>query len=175
MEAAVRLLIRVGVVIGKGDPGSDKISVKIVPNGEMGIIDRENELRYGPVLGSNLIGGYGSGTGSSGGVTGGTRRGGRGAVGGGGSGSVASSGMGVSGGERETTPLYLLLVSLPDSLYTRLSPSLHASVITLVPVLFTQGINEQQSKAIVLGQTEAQDRINIESLYMLRCVCVSFL
>ena len=37
-------------------------------------------------------------------------------------------------------------------------------LIHVIPVLFSQGINEQQSKAIVLKQTELQERINLDSL-----------
>ena len=52
-----------------------------------------------------------------------------------------------------------LFVLLPDSLQS-------GEFVQIKPVLFTQGINEQQSVAIRLGETKLQETINLEN-YML--------
>ena len=70
----------------------------------------------------------------------------------------------------DTDPYYVLTIFLPGALYSKIKDAIPArkGFIRLVPVLFTQGINEQQSKAIMLGQTEVQERINNASAAKLR-------
>ena len=67
-------------------------------------------------------------------------------------------------------PLYLLTVVLPECIFSKMRDVFKhpKETFRIVTVLFTQGINEQQSKAIMLGQTESQERINVENLAILR-------
>eukprot|EP00008_Paramoeba_atlantica_P005167 CAMPEP_0201484656 /NCGR_PEP_ID=MMETSP0151_2-20130828/8824_1 /ASSEMBLY_ACC=CAM_ASM_000257 /TAXON_ID=200890 /ORGANISM="Paramoeba atlantica, Strain 621/1 / CCAP 1560/9" /LENGTH=369 /DNA_ID=CAMNT_0047868429 /DNA_START=268 /DNA_END=1377 /DNA_ORIENTATION=+ len=70
-------------------------------------------------------------------------------------------------GTFEPSPFYLLSIYLPVNLYSNLRGEVREGeegLIHVIPVLFSQGINEQQSKAIVLKQTELQERINLDSL-----------
>ena len=47
-------------------------------------------------------------------------------------------------------------------------------LITVRPVLFSQGINEQQTYANAIGESSVQDWINWESLLLLRAYCQDF-
>jgi len=78
-------------------------------------------------------------------------------------------------GQKRTAPplLYVVHIYLPQRLY-RIARSLNStslfniSPIRLVPVLFTQGINEQQSRAILLSQTRYQEAVNRVSIEIFR-------
>eukprot|EP01103_Thecamoeba_quadrilineata_P016874 TRINITY_DN5781_c0_g1_i3.p1 TRINITY_DN5781_c0_g1~~TRINITY_DN5781_c0_g1_i3.p1 ORF type:complete len:543 (+),score=88.94 TRINITY_DN5781_c0_g1_i3:1205-2833(+) len=63
---------------------------------------------------------------------------------------------------------YVFDVSLPEDLFNRLPTALqNGSLIRTVPILFTQGINEQQSIANAVGSTALQKTINLESFQQL--------
>ncbi|KAA0176340.1 hypothetical protein FNF27_02037 [Cafeteria roenbergensis] len=64
-------------------------------------------------------------------------------------------------------------VELSPQAYDRLPPSLTRGAVPIVPVLFTQGINEQQSLANMSGVPSRHQRdINLEALFRLRQYCL---
>ena len=66
-------------------------------------------------------------------------------------------------------PLYLMTFEIPSALWSSLRGKADENTyFKVIPVFFTQGINEQQSKAIMLGQTETQELVNKKSLERLR-------
>ena len=51
---------------------------------------------------------------------------------------------------------------------------MQGGLIAVRPVLFSQGINEQQTYANAIGESSVQDWINWESLLLLRAYCQDF-
>eukprot|EP00008_Paramoeba_atlantica_P002704 CAMPEP_0201482178 /NCGR_PEP_ID=MMETSP0151_2-20130828/6446_1 /ASSEMBLY_ACC=CAM_ASM_000257 /TAXON_ID=200890 /ORGANISM="Paramoeba atlantica, Strain 621/1 / CCAP 1560/9" /LENGTH=589 /DNA_ID=CAMNT_0047864741 /DNA_START=75 /DNA_END=1841 /DNA_ORIENTATION=+ len=82
----------------------------------------------------------------------------------------------MSGGGKEVEgPLYLMTFEIPTALFESLRSVVEEkNYISIIPVLFTQGINEQQSKAIMLGQTGEQERINKDSLEKLKAYFLKY-
>ncbi|KAI9141455.1 hypothetical protein BKA69DRAFT_1073501 [Paraphysoderma sedebokerense] len=68
-----------------------------------------------------------------------------------------------------------LSLGIPSKHFSALPlPLQHGKTVSIIPVLFTQGINEQQSLANVLGQTRLQDEINSDSLSTLNLYVLKY-
>ena len=70
---------------------------------------------------------------------------------------------------------FLVEVPLQETLYRILPiPLQNGKVISITAVMFTQGINEQQSYADILGNNTLQDLINNKSFQQMRSYCLRY-
>lgn len=79
-------------------------------------------------------------------------------------------------GIRKNAKIFIISMGVTPRAFARLPPMLQrGSLITVHPMLFTQGINETQSMAIKLGQTKIQEDINAQSWIQLKSYYDSWL
>ncbi|KAK9721643.1 hypothetical protein K7432_003237 [Basidiobolus ranarum] len=58
----------------------------------------------------------------------------------------------------------VISVGIPEIYFAKINPSLqNGNHISVIPIIFTQGINEQQAYANMMGDLKLQDKINAES------------